>query len=139
MLFRSPDTAYRWLMRRVKPSDRAILARPEVKASLQAAIREGLKPGIEGAVQDLRLYCSPWRLKLGDIDVPAIVWQGADDTIVPPAAAYALASALPNCRLDVIPAAGHYWVFTQFDLILDAVAAALRADAVPARGSAEPE
>jgi pimeloyl-ACP methyl ester carboxylesterase len=118
----------------VKPSDREILARPEVKASLQAAIREGLKPGIEGAVQDLRLYCAPWRLKLGDIDVPAIVWQGADDTIVPPAAAYALAS-----RLDVIPAAGHYWVFAQFDLILDAVAAALRTDAAAARGSAEPE
>jgi pimeloyl-ACP methyl ester carboxylesterase len=139
MVFRSPDTAYRWLMRRVKPSDREILARPEVKASLQAAIREGLKPGVEGAVQDLRLYCAPWRLNLGDVDVPAIVWQGADDTIVPPAAAYALASALPNCRLDVIPAAGHYWVFAQFDLILDAVAAALRADATASRGSAEPE
>jgi pimeloyl-ACP methyl ester carboxylesterase len=78
-------------------------------------------------------------LNLGDVDVPAIVWQGADDTIVPPAAAYALASALANCRLDVIPAAGHYWVFAQFDLILDAVAVALRADAAAASGSPELE
>ena len=58
-----------------------------------------------------------------------MVWQGSDDTIVPPAAAYALARTLPNCRLDVIPAAGHYWVFGQLGMILDAVAAALRADA----------
>jgi len=129
LVFRSPDTAYRWLMRRVRPSDRTVLARSDVRASLQAAIGEGLRPGVEGAEQDLRLYCAPWRLRLAEIDIPAIVWQGSDDTVVPPAAAYALARALPNCRLDVIPAAGHYWVFDQFGLILDAVAAVLRADA----------
>jgi pimeloyl-ACP methyl ester carboxylesterase len=140
LAFNSPDTAYRWLMRRVKPSDREILTQPEVKASLRAAIREGLRPGVEGAVQDLRLYCAPWGLRLADVDVPAIVWQGGDDTIVPPAAAYALSQALPNCRLDVIPAAGHYWVFAQFGLILDAVAAVLRAEATAsAGGSAIPE
>jgi pimeloyl-ACP methyl ester carboxylesterase len=129
MVFKAPDTAYRRLMRRVRLSDHDILARPDVRASLQAAISEGLRPGVEGAVQDLRLYCAPWRLQLAEIDVPAVVWQGSDDTIVPPAAAYALARTLPNCRLDVIPAAGHYWVFGQFGMILDAVAAALRAEA----------
>jgi pimeloyl-ACP methyl ester carboxylesterase len=129
MVFKSPDTAYRWLMRRVRPVDRAVLVRSEVRASLQAAIGEGLRPGVEGAAQDLRIYCAPWRLRLAEIDVPAIVWQGSDDPVVPAAAAYALARSLPNCRLDVIPAAGHYWVFDQFGLILDAVAAVLRADA----------
>lgn len=129
MVLRAPDTVYRGLMRRVRLSDRDILARAEVRASLKAAIREGLRPGVEGAVQDLRLYCAPWRLQLAEVDVPAVVWQGSDDTIVPPAAAYALARTLPNCRLDVIPAAGHYWVFSQFGMILDAVAAALRAEA----------
>jgi pimeloyl-ACP methyl ester carboxylesterase len=129
MVAQAPDTAHRWLLRRVKPCDREILTRPEVRASLQAALGEGLRPGVEGALQDLRLYCAPWRLQLAEIDVPAIVWQGSDDTIVPPAAAYALARTLPNCRLDVMPAAGHYWVFGQFGLILDSVAAALRADA----------
>jgi pimeloyl-ACP methyl ester carboxylesterase len=129
LVFKAPDAAYRGLMRRVRLSDRQILARAEVRASLQAAISEGLRPGVEGAVQDLRLYCAPWRLPLAEIDVPTVVWQGSDDTIVPPAAAYALARTLPNCRLDVIPAAGHYWVFGQFGMILDAVAAALRAEA----------
>ena len=128
LVFEHPDLAYRLLLRRVRPSDREILARPEVRASLRAAIREGLRRGVDGAVQDLRLFCAPWQLQLSEIDVPAIIWQGSDDAIVPPAAAYALARKLPNCRLDVIPA-GHYWVFDQFGMILDAVAAALRADA----------
>jgi pimeloyl-ACP methyl ester carboxylesterase len=128
MVFEHPDTAYAMLMRRVRPSDREILARPEVKANMQAAMREGLRRGVEGAVQDLRLYCAPWHLQLAEVDVPAVIWQGSDDAVVPPAAAYALAQMLPNCRLDVIPA-GHYWLFDQFGMILDAVAAALRADA----------
>jgi pimeloyl-ACP methyl ester carboxylesterase len=134
MMFKSPDSGYRWLMRRVRAPDRELLARPHVRASLQAAMGEGLRPGEEGAAQDLRLYCAPWGLRLADIDVPAIVWQGGDDPVVPPAAAYALARALPNCRLDVIPGAGHYWVLAQFGLILDAVAAVLRADAAASGG-----
>src|SRR5262249_12464929 len=74
LVHNAPDFAYRWLMRRVRASDRELLARPEVKANLTAAIKEGLRQGIEGAVQDLRLYCSPWRLKLAEVDVPAILW-----------------------------------------------------------------
>jgi pimeloyl-ACP methyl ester carboxylesterase len=123
---RAPDLAYRGLMQRVAPSDRAVLLRGEVKANLQTALREGLRPGIGGARQDLRLFCAPWGLRLEELDVPAVIWQGSDDTIVPPAAAYHLAETLPNCRLDVIQGGGHYWVFGEFHRVLDAAQAALR-------------
>jgi pimeloyl-ACP methyl ester carboxylesterase len=122
----APGFAYQALQKRVTPADRAVLSRTEVKANLQQAIREGLKPGIKGALQDLRLFCSPWGLPLADIDVPTVVWQGSDDTIVPPNAAYHLAAQLPHCRLDVIQEAGHYWGFGNFARVLDTVKAALR-------------
>jgi pimeloyl-ACP methyl ester carboxylesterase len=122
----APGVAYTVLQQRVTPADRGVLRRSEVKANLQAAIREGLKPGVKGALQDLRLFCSPWGLALAEIDVPSVMWQGSDDTIVPPSAAYHLAAQLPNCRLDVIQEAGHYWGFGNFARVLDAVKAALR-------------
>jgi pimeloyl-ACP methyl ester carboxylesterase len=122
----APGVAYRALMQRVPRSDRVVLARAEVKANLQAALREGLRPGIDGARQDLRLFCGAWGLALDDIDAPTIVWQGSDDPIVPPGAAYHLAERLPNCRLDVIQGGGHYWVFGAFERVLDAVQVALR-------------
>jgi pimeloyl-ACP methyl ester carboxylesterase len=121
----APALAYRVLQLRVPASDRAVLARDEVRVSLQAALREGLRPGIDGARQDLRLYCANWQLSLRDIDVPAILWQGSDDAIVPPGAAYDLAETLPNCRLDVIQGGGHYWIFSGFERVLDAARAAL--------------
>jgi pimeloyl-ACP methyl ester carboxylesterase len=122
----APGVAYRALQQRVTRSDQGVLGRPEVKANLQAAIREGLKPGIKGALQDLRLFCSPWGLALPEVDVPTVVWQGSDDTIVPANAAYYLARQLPNCRLDVIQEAGHYWGFANFARVLDTIRAALR-------------
>jgi pimeloyl-ACP methyl ester carboxylesterase len=125
----APGLAYRVLQLRVPASDRTVLARDEVRVSLQAALREGLRPGIDGARQDLRLYCGKWQLSLRDIDVPAILWQGSDDVIVPPGAAYDLAETLPNCRLDVIQGGGHYWIFSGFDRVLDAARAALSAPA----------
>jgi pimeloyl-ACP methyl ester carboxylesterase len=121
----APGLAYRLLQQRVAASDRAVLARDEVRANLRAALREGLRPGIDGARQDLRLYCAKWGLPLGDIDVPAVLWQGSDDAIVPPGAAYDLAETLPNCRLDVIQGGGHYWIFSGFERVLDAARAAL--------------
>lgn len=123
----APDTAYRALMQRVVASDRELLRRSEVKANLQTALKEGLRRGIKGARQDLRLFCSPWGLALEKIDVPTVIWQGSDDTIVPPPAAYLLAETLPNCRLDVVQGVGHYWVFGQFERVLDTVQAALKA------------
>ena len=123
----APQLAYRLLMQRVAPADRVLLGRADVKANLQTALREGLRPGIMGAREDLRLYCAPWGLRLAEVDVPTVVWQGSDDAIVPPSAAYYLAETLPNCRLDVIQGGGHYWVFGAFERVLDAVQAALRA------------
>jgi pimeloyl-ACP methyl ester carboxylesterase len=122
----APGVAYRALQQRVTPADRFVLNQAEVKANLQTAIREGLRPGIKGALQDLRLFCSPWGLSLAEIDVPSVMWQGSDDTIVPPSAAYHLAAKLPNCRLDVVQEAGHYWGFANFAHVLDTVRAALR-------------
>jgi pimeloyl-ACP methyl ester carboxylesterase len=122
----APSVAYHALMQRVSTSDRVVLARPEVMANFRVALREGLRSGIGGVRQDLRLFCGPWGLPLAEIDVPTVLWQGSDDTIVPPSVAYYLAETLPNCRLDVIQGGGHYWVFGQFERVLDTVQAALR-------------
>ncbi len=121
----APDMAYAGLKHHASETDRELLEQGEVRASLYEAIREGLHPGVDGAVQDLQLYCRPWGLDLRNIDVPAILWQGSDDPIVPPEAAYYLARTLPQCRLEIRRGDGHYWVFGQFGMVLDAVKAAL--------------
>lgn len=120
----APHFAYAGLKHHASEADHVLLEREEVRASLYEAITEGLQQGVDGPVQDLQLYCRPWGLDLDNIDVPSIVWQGSDDSIVPPEAAYYLARTLPQCRLEMRPGDGHYWVFGQFGMVLDAVKAA---------------
>jgi pimeloyl-ACP methyl ester carboxylesterase len=119
----APSVAYQLLMQQVTATDCDVLNCPEVRDNLQAALREGLRTGTDGALQDLNLYSVPWNVTLAEVDVPAFMWQGGEDTVVPPDAAYYLAGALPNCQLEVIEGAGHYWVFGEFDRVLDKVRA----------------
>ncbi len=44
---------------------------------------------------------------LAGVSCPALVLQGDADTVVPPAAAKAYSTALPNARLEVLPGCGH--------------------------------
>jgi pimeloyl-ACP methyl ester carboxylesterase len=48
-----------------------------------------------------------WRPRLASLDVPTLVVQGAEDA-VPLAASRDWAATLPDARLLVIPAAGHF-------------------------------
>jgi len=126
MLAVAPQFAHAGLKHHASEADHVLLEREEVRESLYEAITEGLRRGVDGAVQDLQLYCRPWGLDFGKIDVPSIDWQGSDDTIVPAEAAYYLAQALPQCSLHVRRGDGHYWVFGQFEMVLDAVKASGR-------------
>lgn len=126
MLAVAPQFAYAGLKHHASEADRKLLEREGVRESLYEAITEGMRHGVDGPVRDLQLYCRPWGLDLGGIDVPSIVWQGSDDTIVPPEAAYHLARTLPRCSLHMRRGDGHYWVFGQFEMVLEAVKAACR-------------
>jgi pimeloyl-ACP methyl ester carboxylesterase len=51
--------------------------------------------------------------QLGDIRVPTLVIVGADDTVIPPIESEALAKAIPEAQLKVIPHAGHLVAWEQ--------------------------
>jgi len=45
--------------------------------------------------------------ELGQIQVPTLILVGADDQVTPPSEAEAMARAIPNAQLVIIPEAGH--------------------------------
>ncbi len=60
---------------------------------------------------------------LATVTVPAAVIVGAADTVTPPAEAEAMAVALPDATLHVIPGAGHLTPIEQPDAVNDALGA----------------
>lgn len=58
---------------------------------------------------------------LGAIEVPTLVVTGAADTLIPPAESEAMAAAIPDARLEILPDAGHLVAYEQpesFDRVL---------------------
>ena len=115
----APGLAIKAIISRSGRADRDILRRPEVAANLVEALSEGLRPGLTGAMQDLRLFADPWNLPLHEVREPCAIWHGSVDHIVPPAAAQCLSRQIPVSKYINLPGAGHYWVFDHFDQVLD--------------------
>lgn len=62
--------------------------------------------GISGALYGMALRPAAVDV-LGRIRVPTLVVAGSEDCVIPPSEADALARAIPNSKLSIIPGAGH--------------------------------
>jgi len=80
--------------------------RPE-RVEPMLSVMQGTAPqGIVGALRGMAIRPDR-RADLPKIAVPTLVMVGEDDILTPPAEAQAMAQAIPNARLEVIPKAGH--------------------------------
>ena len=118
MFHLAPGGAVHLLARLLGGADRRVLMRPDARALVIAMTRDALRQGVRGALADLAVYGSPWGFDPQTITSRAIVWQGTEDIVVPPAGAYRLAAQIPGCRLVRLAGAGHFWVLEHVDEVL---------------------
>jgi pimeloyl-ACP methyl ester carboxylesterase len=126
MFLMAPDTIYRFILRRACVSDRRILLRPSVRRNLLDGVSEGLRPGIRGLVQEMRIFCEPWNIPFHAIKAPVMLWQGMEDRNVPLSASLRLAELIPGCELVRLEGAGHYWIFEHIEDVLRALLSKIR-------------
>lgn len=74
---------------------------------LAANCNEALRPGIDGWVDDDLAFTRPWGFELSTLRVPAFVWQGEVDLMVPFDHGRWLADALPSATAHLEPGQGH--------------------------------
>lgn len=134
----APSLIFGFLLSRAAPADWAILSRPEVRRNLIAGVAEGCRPGIRGALQEMRLFSRPWNVPFERIACPTFLWQGLGDRNVPVAAALRLGELIPNCHTRTIERAGHYWIFDNIERVLETLARAMEAQAPKAAASLRP-
>jgi pimeloyl-ACP methyl ester carboxylesterase len=121
LFLNAPDSVYGLLKRRACAADKRILRRPEIRRNFLDSVSEGLRPGIRGIMQEMRIFCKPWNLPFDAVKAPVLLWQGTHDQNVPVAASLHLASLIPGCELRPIEGAGHYWIFEQIEEVLKAI------------------
>jgi pimeloyl-ACP methyl ester carboxylesterase len=124
-LERSPRLAAQLATLRAGTRDKALIAQPDIAGWLLGSFREGLRRGIAGPVEDLRMFSVTWDADLGAIRAPARLWIGTADTAVPLGAARQLARLIPRCAVTELPTEGHFWVATRYREVLDWIAASV--------------
>ena len=65
----------------------------------------------------------PWGFEPVEISAPTHLWQGTDDSLVPPVWGERLAAAIPGATLTVVDGAGHFIAADHFDDMLRILAA----------------
>jgi pimeloyl-ACP methyl ester carboxylesterase len=86
--------------------DRAVLT-AEFGADLAANMREGLRVGVDGWVDDDLAFVRPWGFALAEVAVPTVVWQGSADLMVPIAHGRWLAERIPGVVAHLEAGEGH--------------------------------
>lgn len=107
----------------LSPSDREALE--DWPASAFAACMAHALRQSEGMVEEYLVESRPWGFTLDQVRVPATLWQGTEDQLVPPQWVEILAAALPDARVNVVAGAGH---FVAYDRWAEVLAGALPAD-----------
>lgn len=116
------EKGYALWVRRYSAADREVLQRPEVRSLLLAAFREGARNGGAALSEDLALLARPWDFPLDGVQVPADLWHGEADAVVPPEMGRFVASRLKNCRARFLPGEGHFSLpLAHMDVILSAL------------------
>src|SRR5262245_57434870 len=100
-------------------SDRAALT-GELGEDFAANMREALRVGVDGWVDDDLALTRPWGFAPDEISVPVMVWHGTADTSVPVCHGRWLASRIPGARAHFEDGEGHYsMAFSALDRKLD--------------------
>jgi pimeloyl-ACP methyl ester carboxylesterase len=86
--------------------DRALLT-DEFGEALSANIREGLRTGVDGWLDDDLAFTRPWGFDLGAITVPVQLWQGTEDLMVPFAHGRWLADHVAGVDAHLLEGEGH--------------------------------
>jgi pimeloyl-ACP methyl ester carboxylesterase len=90
----------------LSPVDQAVFT-GEIGQHLVSALREAVRPGIDGWYDDDLAFARPWGFAPEDVRVPALLWQGEQDLMVPAAHGAWLADRIPGVEAYVDPAEGH--------------------------------
>lgn len=84
---------------------------PQVGEFIIAQVREGMRPGIDGFVDDNLAEFADWGFSVSEIRVPVQVWHGQKDLFVPYAHGEWFARNIPGVEAHLEPDEGHVTLF----------------------------
>ncbi|GFG48690.1 alpha/beta hydrolase [Mycolicibacterium agri] len=89
------------------PADRALLARPEIKAMFLDDLLNGSRRQLAAPFYDIVVFARDWGFRLDEVKVHVRWWHGDADHIVPYEHGQHVVSRLPDAELHSMPGESH--------------------------------
>jgi pimeloyl-ACP methyl ester carboxylesterase len=103
----SDSRLFNELARSFPAVDRAVLTEAEDRTSAIAFVRESMRNGTAGCLQDYRIFGAPWGIELEAIAQPVSIWEGTDDHTGPPGYRQFLKDHIAEATIHLVPHEGH--------------------------------
>jgi len=111
MAHATPEDVAQFLASLLSDVDRRALTN-EVAGYFAEEVREGMRAGVGGSLDDQLSQVAPWGFELSSIRVPLQYWHGEHDKFVPFSHGQWLAARLPRAEIHLQPEDGHVTLFT---------------------------
>jgi pimeloyl-ACP methyl ester carboxylesterase len=89
------------------PGDRALMARPEIKAMFLDDLLNGSRKQLAAPFYDVIVFARDWGFRLDEVKVRVLWWHGDADHIVPYAHGQHVVAELPDAELFPMPGESH--------------------------------
>lgn len=110
----APNAFLNMLFNGTCEDERALLKEPPVRKAIISGLKYSILDNTARYKSELRHYTNAWSAELEQVAAPVQIWQGSQDTWVPPEMAEALASCLPKGRIHLLSGLGHYGALIAF-------------------------
>jgi pimeloyl-ACP methyl ester carboxylesterase len=89
-------------------ADRQVISDSEVRKRLEHNFSEALRNSVDGWIDDVLAFCSPWDFDLSGIEVPVLLWHGNRDVFSPVAHTQWLGRRIRGARVKIQPDHAHF-------------------------------
>ncbi len=102
-----PERAVDVFLSKLPAPDDAVMARPEIRASILEEVRFVSADIGRSTMQDMAIGVRDWGFRLEDIAVPVHLWHGDRDRNIPIGQGRLQAALIPNATMHTCPGEGH--------------------------------
>jgi pimeloyl-ACP methyl ester carboxylesterase len=103
-----PESLLRFLLPELTGPDRRVVDDVAIRRLLTDTYAEALRESADGWIDDVLAFRRPWGFDLSKVNVPVLLWHGADDVFTPIGHTYWMAKQVPGSVLEVQSGAAHF-------------------------------